>query len=196
MSDHLGDRAAALVDGELGDHARDRALVHLAHCLDCRGEVEEQRRLKNALQLEVPAPLAERMSALLREAGPPPGSGPLAPPRPLPAATPAVRAAWSTAVDQLPAASRYQRPVDSPLLVRPVPQRWRGPRIAATCTLAAGLAVAAVASLGGGPEARQGPRLPSVDPASRVYLDQHAATSSGVGPDAPVVTAVLARLGR
>jgi len=43
---HLRDRAAALVDGELGHDARERALGHLARCIGCRAEVEQQRRLK------------------------------------------------------------------------------------------------------------------------------------------------------
>ena len=33
---HLGDRIAALVDGELGHQDRDRALAHVAHCARCR----------------------------------------------------------------------------------------------------------------------------------------------------------------
>ena len=33
MTAHLGELAAALVDGELGHEARDRALAHLAGCV-------------------------------------------------------------------------------------------------------------------------------------------------------------------
>ena len=46
---HLGARAAAVVDGELGHAARDRALAHIAQCDQCRLEVEAQRRLKSRL---------------------------------------------------------------------------------------------------------------------------------------------------
>lgn len=49
MNDHLGDRVAALVDGELDHATRDRVLVHLAHCDPCRAQVEGHRRLKHAL---------------------------------------------------------------------------------------------------------------------------------------------------
>lgn len=45
----LGDVAAALVDGELGAEARDRALTHLAGCGRCRTEVIAQRGLKSSL---------------------------------------------------------------------------------------------------------------------------------------------------
>ncbi|MCW2616619.1 MAG: hypothetical protein JWN08_3613, partial [Frankiales bacterium] len=45
----LGDVVAALVDGELDHAARERAQRHLAHCADCRAEVDAQRRLKSRL---------------------------------------------------------------------------------------------------------------------------------------------------
>jgi anti-sigma factor RsiW len=43
---HLGDRLAALVDGELDHESRDRALAHIATCDSCRAEVDAERRLK------------------------------------------------------------------------------------------------------------------------------------------------------
>lgn len=49
MSDCLGDLAAALVDNELGHEQRDRALVHITACRECRSEVDAQRRLKALL---------------------------------------------------------------------------------------------------------------------------------------------------
>lgn len=45
----LGDTLSALVDGELDHTARERALVHLAGCADCRAEVDAYRRLKARL---------------------------------------------------------------------------------------------------------------------------------------------------
>lgn len=45
---HLGDRLAALVDGELKHDARERVLAHLATCTRCRAEADAQRRLKSA----------------------------------------------------------------------------------------------------------------------------------------------------
>ncbi|MGH8894941.1 MAG: zf-HC2 domain-containing protein, partial [Actinomycetes bacterium] len=46
---HLGDRIAALVDGELDHRARDRALAHVAHCADCRAALDDQRTVKDLL---------------------------------------------------------------------------------------------------------------------------------------------------
>ncbi|MHC0430162.1 zf-HC2 domain-containing protein [Streptomyces sp. O3] len=43
---HLGDRLAALVDGELGHDSRERVLAHLATCPKCKDEADAQRRLK------------------------------------------------------------------------------------------------------------------------------------------------------
>lgn len=43
---HLGDRLAAFVDGELTDDTRDRVLAHLATCSQCKAAAAEQRRLK------------------------------------------------------------------------------------------------------------------------------------------------------
>lgn len=45
---HLGDRLAALVDGELKHDARERVLAHLATCARCKSEADSQRRLKSA----------------------------------------------------------------------------------------------------------------------------------------------------
>ena len=45
----LGERAAALADGELGADARDAALAHLVNCDTCRDDVAGQRRLKARL---------------------------------------------------------------------------------------------------------------------------------------------------
>ncbi|MEU1487625.1 zf-HC2 domain-containing protein [Streptomyces sp. NPDC005752] len=45
---HLGDRLAALVDGELKHDARERVLAHLATCARCKAEADAQRRLKSA----------------------------------------------------------------------------------------------------------------------------------------------------
>ncbi|MFN2626898.1 MAG: anti-sigma factor, partial [Mycobacteriales bacterium] len=65
---HLGDLAAALVDGELDDAARDRALSHIAGCAPCRAEVDAQRRLKallaNQADAAVPAALVARLKSL------------------------------------------------------------------------------------------------------------------------------------
>jgi anti-sigma factor RsiW len=46
---HLGHRLSALIDGELDDAERDRALVHLARCEPCRGEAVALRTLKRRM---------------------------------------------------------------------------------------------------------------------------------------------------
>ncbi|MFG3408177.1 zf-HC2 domain-containing protein [Streptomyces sp. NPDC048142] len=54
---HLGDRLAALVDGELKHDARDRVLAHLATCARCKAEADAQRRLKSAFAMSAsPSP--------------------------------------------------------------------------------------------------------------------------------------------
>jgi hypothetical protein len=65
---HLGELAAALVDGALDHNARDRALAHVMRCAGCRAEVDAQRRMKAQLaQVAFPpisAGLAERLLSL------------------------------------------------------------------------------------------------------------------------------------
>lgn len=62
---HLGDRLAAFVDGELADDARDRVLAHLATCPQCKAAATEQRRLKNVVAAsELPAISAGLMARL------------------------------------------------------------------------------------------------------------------------------------
>jgi hypothetical protein len=83
VSHHLGDRATAFVDGELDQGARDRALVHLADCADCRAAVSAERGAKAAVtSLGAPVPDADLLGRLLAVSGP---SGPVPPrERPLP----------------------------------------------------------------------------------------------------------------
>ncbi|OSZ58214.1 hypothetical protein OQI_23005 [Streptomyces pharetrae CZA14] len=71
---HLGDRLAALVDGELGHDARERVLAHVATCPKCKAEVDAQRRLKNVFAEAAPPPPSE--SFLARLQGLPGGGGP------------------------------------------------------------------------------------------------------------------------
>jgi anti-sigma factor RsiW len=76
---HLGDRAAALVDGQLSPDAAERATAHLAVCRPCRDLVELERLSKIRLaSLHGPAPTADLVGRLLAMGGP---AGPL-PPRP------------------------------------------------------------------------------------------------------------------
>lgn len=59
---HLGDRLAALVDGDLDAGEYDRAMAHVRHCADCRAEVDRQRWVRQRLQ---GLPGAEPSAALL-----------------------------------------------------------------------------------------------------------------------------------
>ena len=73
MSAHLGPAATALVDGELGHDRREEVLAHLAHCVDCRVEVEVLRTVKASLRAAAPSMplgLAERLAAAAESCGP------------------------------------------------------------------------------------------------------------------------------
>ncbi|MFF1926069.1 zf-HC2 domain-containing protein [Streptomyces sp. NPDC058221] len=63
---HLGDRLAALVDGELKHDARDRVLAHLATCAKCKAEAAAQRRLKNVFAQSAPPSPSEGFLARLQ----------------------------------------------------------------------------------------------------------------------------------
>ncbi|GGO34295.1 MULTISPECIES: anti-sigma factor family protein [Streptomyces] len=69
---HLGDRLAALVDGELGHDARERVLAHLATCPKCKTEADAQRRLKSVFAQSAPPPPSESFLARLQSL---PGAG-------------------------------------------------------------------------------------------------------------------------
>lgn len=80
---HLGDRLAAFVDGELTDDSRDRVLAHLATCPQCKAAAAEQRRLKSVVAgSELPAISAGLLARLqglpgmdAGNDGSPPGAG-------------------------------------------------------------------------------------------------------------------------
>ncbi|MFE3016189.1 anti-sigma factor family protein [Streptomyces sp. NPDC059256] len=74
---HLGDRLAALVDGELKHDARDRVLAHLATCPKCKAEADAQRRLKSVFAQAAPPPLSEGLLARLQGLPAGPGGGDL-----------------------------------------------------------------------------------------------------------------------
>ncbi|MFI5662999.1 anti-sigma factor family protein [Streptomyces sp. NPDC051684] len=64
--EHLGDRLAALVDGELDHDARERVLAHLATCAKCKAEADAQRRLKSVFAQTAPPPPSESFLARLQ----------------------------------------------------------------------------------------------------------------------------------
>ncbi|HET6634005.1 MAG TPA: zf-HC2 domain-containing protein [Streptomyces sp.] len=63
---HLGDRLAALVDGELGHDSRERVLSHLATCRNCKAEADAQRRLKSVFADTAPPPPSAGLLARLQ----------------------------------------------------------------------------------------------------------------------------------
>ncbi|MBT2402996.1 MULTISPECIES: zf-HC2 domain-containing protein [unclassified Streptomyces] len=63
---HLGDRLAALVDGELSHDVRERVLAHLATCPKCKAEADAQRRLKSLFVESAPPPLSAGLLARLQ----------------------------------------------------------------------------------------------------------------------------------
>jgi anti-sigma factor RsiW len=151
-SDHLGDRVAALVDGQLDHPSRERLLAHLAHCAPCRTQVEAQRRLKASLRELGARPMlpSDELTARLlalpsqplsagRDRGPLPPSLPRGPRRP--AGRPGTR-----------------RPGAGPGTLR-----RRG--AAAGALVALGL----VSALALGQPTAEGPSVP-VDPASDVFV--------------------------
>ncbi|MEV0012906.1 zf-HC2 domain-containing protein [Streptomyces sp. NPDC051840] len=74
---HLGDRLAALVDGELKHDARERVLAHLATCARCKAEADSQRRLKSAFATSAaPSPSEGFLARLQGLPGGPSGDGP------------------------------------------------------------------------------------------------------------------------
>lgn len=97
---HLGERISAFVDEALADDSRDRALVHIAGCGQCRAEVDAARLLKTRLAVlpapQVPAGLTARLLAMAEPGGPiPPRPGhlPGQPVQPRPVSVPARPAA-------------------------------------------------------------------------------------------------------
>ncbi|GAA0606849.1 zf-HC2 domain-containing protein [Streptomyces crystallinus] len=70
---HLGDRLAALVDGELSHDARERVLSHLATCPKCKAEADAQRRVKSVFAQTAPPAPSEGLLARLQ--GLPGGAG-------------------------------------------------------------------------------------------------------------------------
>ncbi|MCX4964627.1 zf-HC2 domain-containing protein [Streptomyces sp. NBC_00654] len=74
---HLGDRLAALVDGELKHDARERVLAHLATCPKCKAEADAQRRLKSAFAMSASPSPSEGFLARLQglPGGPSGGDG-------------------------------------------------------------------------------------------------------------------------
>lgn len=170
MTRHLGaDVVAALVDGELADDERERALAHLAACAPCRTEVDAQRRFKARLRTlgpAAPAPdrqLLDRLLAL--------GPAPPAPEPDLQLGDRLRALGRSGGVGPARRASGGQRVQAPSAGGRPVRVRRVLSRTAmGSAALVAG--VGAVLYAGGRPAPGPAP----VDPRSEVLLVDHAAT--------------------
>ncbi|HEY0538354.1 MAG TPA: zf-HC2 domain-containing protein [Actinoallomurus sp.] len=161
---HLGERLTALVDGELGHDERDRALVHLAACDQCRAEADALRVLKRRLRAMGDALPAESLLSRLQAMGEPGGPVP-----------PEIR--------RLPGQSRVPaltRPRDTrPAVGRSAAARRRLPR---GRYLVAGAATLAVLGIGSAAfAAGSDPRsLPRVTPSVEQFAVEHALTSGDV----------------
>ncbi|MFC1400925.1 MULTISPECIES: anti-sigma factor [Streptacidiphilus] len=67
---HLGDRLAAFIDGELDHDGRERVQAHLATCSACLSRAEEERRIKSRIAAALPPdPSALFLAKLMGIAG-------------------------------------------------------------------------------------------------------------------------------
>ena len=146
---HLGDRVSALVDGELGHEARERALAHVAHCADCRAELAAERAVKGLLAARQRRPRRRPWRALQSLAEP---GGPL-PPR-------ARTMPQGPVVPDLPPPGRVPRGAQGQPAPRRVGARRR--RVLTAGALSAAGLVLATAFVAGGTAASGGPVVPPV----------------------------------
>lgn len=163
---HLGDRLAALADGELSQPDRDGALSHIAHCLECRAELATQRSVKSLLSTaSAPAP-DDRLVAALRTLAEP---GTPLPPRAR--TTPAV-----PVVPDLPPPGRRPRGARTDSR-RPGGRRARRAGVLTAGALsAAGLVLATAFVAGGSSAPATGPVVPPVAELSV----EHSRTTRGI----------------
>ncbi len=172
---HLDDWAAALVDSELTHDERDRALAHLAGCVECRVAVDGQRRVKAelaAVAAEPTVPGADLTARLLA----------------IPSAVYAGdgidvvrRAGTSTA---RPSRPRGSRPWPS-RGTRPVPARKPSGRRRAVSGIGVLGAALAVAVIAGGEAPGQ------VAPPVSTYVVEHTATTTQLPLQDQVANVVL-----
>jgi anti-sigma factor RsiW len=165
---HLGERLTALVDGELSHDERDKALVHLAACDQCRAEADALRALKRRLRAMSDAVPAEGLLERLQAMGEP-GD-------PLPPATRRL-----PGQGRRPAPVRLTRPRDT----RPAGGRSRRAaarrRLPRGRYLVAGAAALAVLGVGSAAfAAGSDPRAPRVSPSVEQFAVEHALTSGDV----------------
>jgi Putative zinc-finger len=178
---HLGARVSSLVDGQLGNSERDRALSHVAHCATCREAVEAERSVKALLAGSSRPELSERLLANLHGLAEP--GGPVSPrPRSMP---------LGPVVPTLPPPGRgpfgSRRDSRRPARGRRVQRvRYAAAGAVSVAGLVLGTAFAA-GSTGAG-------AVPIVPPAAELSV-QHAATTSVLPLGDPAFTAVTASFG-
>lgn len=166
---HLGDRVAALVDGELDHDTRDRMLVHAARCAACRTEVDHARLVKGrVVAMPEPTPSADLTRRLLALAEP---GDPLPPSRPH---MPRGEARRPTA--PRPGRPRDRRPAAYDGGRRPSPAR-RVPRSRLVTVGAFSIAAVALSTAFAVGGESGGVRGPVVTPAVDRYTVEHAATT-------------------
>ena len=183
---HLRDVAAALVDGELGHQARERALGHLMRCAECRAEVANQRLLKSRISglpaPLLPADLGDRLAAISSTGVPPLGRGGLGTGRTLPAGAPSVFGGGRLVAAPVSVGRPRRSGPGASRVVRLV--------VGSTGLVAAGIAGVAVlggSGHGGGP----------VDPAGESFVMEHAVVTGEVPlTDSAVGAAVSVSLHR
>lgn len=179
---HLGNRVSALVDGQLGQAERDRALSHVAHCAMCREAVDAERTVKALLSgASRPTPSDRLLASLhgLADPGDPvsprPRSMPLGPV--VPTLPPPGRGPFGSRRDsRRPARGRRAQRV-----------RYAAAGAVSVAGLVLGTAFAAGGAAGAG-------AATIVPPAAELSVE-HAATSSGLPLGDPAFTAVTASFG-
>ncbi|MGZ4592720.1 MAG: anti-sigma factor family protein [Actinomycetes bacterium] len=183
---HLGPRVSALVDGQLGHEARDRALAHVAHCDTCRGALEAERAIKSLLDSTPTPQPSERLLAALHGMAEPGGPvGPRTRPMPLgpvvPTLPPPGRGPLGRRRDSRRPAAGSGRTTRS----------TRARYVAVGALSVAGL-VLGTAFAAGGSGATGTPAV--VPPAAELSVE-HAATTAGLPLGDPAFTAVTASFG-
>lgn len=187
MTNHLGERINALVDGELDHTERDRLLGHVADCQPCRSELDVLRKIKARLARssgpEMSPALLGKLLAMAEPGGPvPPARRPLTGPS-YPIAPPPRTAATDAS----------GRPVAThPGSTGPGRPRRRGGRrryvyLTGASALSVGL-IALGTAFAAGDASRGGPL---VTPPVEDFVIQHAQTSNGVPFTDPANTVIF-----
>jgi hypothetical protein len=178
---HLGDRIAAFVDGELPHEVRERVLIHLTGCAECRAAADAERVVKAGLAaIHGPRPSDDLTRRLLALAEP----GEPLPPRRHSVDT-APRPPSVSVGGRLVPGQAGARPSAGPFMTSPPggPSGRRGllrRRQRLQFVTAAGVGVAAVALGAAVVMGGQEQPGPAVGPGDDWFAVQHAATTGGL----------------